>query len=137
MIWAWPLVGAVLGGVFVGTVRKRNDEAGRRRMSATGLVVAAAGYVGFAALAADPGGIARSIGGVVTFALLGRWGVRRRRIWLAVGWGGHVVWDVTLHLATPALAPAWYAILCLGFDPVVAVSEAHALRSGVSAGSTA
>lgn len=136
MTWAWPPMGAVLGGVFVGVVRRRNGEAGRRRMSAAGLVVAAAVYVGFGVLAADPWGILRAVAGVLIFALLALWGVRRGRIWLAVGWGGHVLWDVVLHLANPVLAPAWYALLCLGFDPVVAISEARARRSAISGGPT-
>ena len=47
----------------------------------------------------------------------------RSPLWLALGWLAHPIWDVVLHLmgAGTSFTPAWYALACLGFDPLVAV----------------
>lgn len=59
--------------------------------------------------------------GTLLFLALALLGVRGSPWFLALGWGVHAVWD----LAIPALRggsylPAWYPLLCLGFDVVVA-----------------
>jgi hypothetical protein len=52
---------------------------------------------------------------------LARLGVRGSSWWLALGWLGHVAWDVGLHLDRPqAVAPEWYLLLCVGLDLIVA-----------------
>ena len=44
-------------------------------------------------------------------------GVRRWPLLLALGWTGHIAWDLVLHHAGgPAFAPSWYPPLCVGFD---------------------
>ncbi len=48
-------------------------------------------------------------------------GLRASPLWLAAGWGAHVVWDVALHPSGPAdYAPPWYVAACIGFDLLLA-----------------
>ena len=126
---AWTLVGLTLGWAFVHAAWQR-DEAGRRRMLALGLVVAAAVYVLFAVRARDLTAALRAGAGLAVFAAPSLLDMRRRAIWLGAGWAAHIGWDLAIHSATPAVAPAWYAYLCLGFDAVAAVGAMYH-QSGV------
>ncbi|MGH8630747.1 MAG: DUF6010 family protein, partial [Burkholderiales bacterium] len=90
---------------------------------AAGLVVAALLYVGFAlAGGAQPRSLLLEFAGAVAFALLAWLGLRRSPLWLALGWGAHVGWDLGLHVgsAAPAFVPAWYPVVCTSFDLLVA-----------------
>ena len=113
------LVGAVLGGLFATFARAR--KAGEARVLALGLIVAALIYVGLA-----PGGKGREwllieLAGVGLFGALSWLGLRASLWWLAVGWVAHVAWDVGLHLdRAQGVVDAWYPLLCVGFDLVVA-----------------
>ena len=126
-MWIWLLLGLVLGIAFIALAR----ALGERRILAVGLIVAAVIYVGFAAAAGAPW---RWLGveamGVVLYGALALLGLRHSRGWLVLGWGFHPVWDVALHItgAGQAFAPAWYAILCISFDVVVALYIASQWR---------
>jgi uncharacterized protein DUF6010 len=114
------LFGAVLGGLVVVAAR-RLPPAGQARLLALGLVVAALVYVGLALAGADRRWLAVEAVGLGVFAVLGWLGVRASIWWLALGWVAHVGWDVGLHLdRSQAFVGAWYPLLCVGFDLVVA-----------------
>lgn len=113
--------GAVLGGLFVLLARRRKRH-GEIRLLALGLVVAALIYIVLAlAAGADRGWLALETAGVGLFGLLAWLGLRTSLWWLALGWAAHVGWDVGLHLdQMQTFVPAWYPLLCVGFDLVVA-----------------
>ena len=126
-LWvAWAVAGVALGAAFLRLARRGGPVRARWTVG-VGLVVAAAIYLVFAALARDWTAALIAVAGLGVFAGVAHAGVWWAPIWLAVGWAAHAVWDVALHLGTPAApasAPAWYAALCVGFDIVVAAAVA-------------
>lgn len=117
-----PIVlGAGLGGLFVLVARKQSRGI-EIQMLALGLVVAAGIYIVLAVMGgADAGWLGLEATGVGVFGLLAWLGVRASPLWLALGWVAHVAWDVGLHLdRVQMFVPAWYPLLCVGFDLVVA-----------------
>lgn len=121
------VAGALLAGLFVLVARL----ALRRRENvalAAGLAVAALIYFAAAvdieigslqAPASHP--LSLEIAGVVLFTLLAVLGLRVSPWLLAIGWAGHVLWDVWVHPGGSfGFLPDWYAPLCIGFDLVVA-----------------
>ena len=122
------LAGAALGAAFALLARRSADET---RMLALGLLVAALVYVGLALAAGEGRWLGIEVTGAAVFAGAA-WLGHRRPGWLALGWTAHVGWDVWLHLdrAQP-LVGAWYPLLCVGFDLIVAgVLVALALPPG-------
>jgi Family of unknown function (DUF6010) len=113
-------LGAVLGGLFVFLVRRR--KRGDISLLALGLVVAAFVYLVLAlAAGADRRWLILEAVGLGVFGLLAWLGLRASLWWLVLGWVAHVGWDVGLHLDRPqTFVPAWYPLLCVGFDLVVA-----------------
>jgi hypothetical protein len=128
LIVLWLLLGLILGGAFIAFARGQEER--ERRVLALGLVVAAVIYVGFALAAGETGWLALETLGVALYGALAWLGLRRSALWLAAGWALHPLWDVGLHLvgAGSAFAPAWYAVLCISFDVLVAaeVGRRHA-----------
>ena len=116
----WLLLGLILGGVFLAFARALGRA--ERLVLALGLVLAAVVYVGFALAGAGLMWVLVDALGVIGYGALAWLGLKRSALWLAAGWALHPVWDVGLHIAGSgaAFAPAWYAILCLGFDLLVA-----------------
>jgi hypothetical protein len=113
------LVGAVLGALFAIFARAR--KAAEVRVLALGLVVAALIYVGLALADRGREWLVIEVAGAVLFGCLAWLGLRASRWWLAMGWVAHVGWDVGLHLdRAQAVVGAWYPLLCVGFDLVVA-----------------
>jgi len=90
-----------------------------KRVFGVGLVVAAAAYVVFAAVRASFDGFLIESCGVLLFAGIAALGVRGSAHVLALGWLGHILWDLLLHPAF-SYAPWWYPVACIGFDLVVA-----------------
>jgi hypothetical protein len=59
-------------------------------------------------------------------------GVRRWPLVLALGWTGHIAWDLVRHATNgPAFAPPWYPPLCVGFDLFLGGSIAGAVAQAV------
>lgn len=117
-----PIVlGAVLGGLFVLLARRRIGG-GEMELLALGLVIAAFIYIVLAlAAGADRRWLALEAAGLGLFGGLAWLGLRASPWWLALGWVAHVGWDVGLHLdRVQEIVPAWYPLLCVGFDLVVA-----------------
>lgn len=113
------VVGAILGALFAIFARAR--KAAEVRVLALGLVVAALIYVGLALAGRGREWLGIEMAGVALFGLLAWLGLRGSPWWLAVGWVAHVGWDVGLHLdRAQAVVGAWYPLLCVGFDLVVA-----------------
>ncbi len=118
------VIGAGLGLLLVAWARRRSVSR-ERRVYAVGLVVAAGLYVAFAVRSSDPAWIGLEVAGLAAFAFMAWLGYTRSRWWLTVGWLVHVIWDIGLHGGgEPAFVPAWYPLLCAGFDPVVAGAAA-------------
>jgi hypothetical protein len=114
------LVGALLGGLFTLVAHRRGD-AGERRLLSVALVVAALIYLGFALAAASGRWLAYEAAGLALFAGVAWLGLRVGPWWLVLGWILHVGWDVGLHLdRSQPIVGAWYPLLCVGFDLVVA-----------------
>jgi hypothetical protein len=114
------LAGAMLGGLFVLVARRQKNTA-ELRLLALALLVAALIYVGFALGATDTRWVAIEAVGLAVFAPFAWLGLRVAPWWLALGWAAHVGWDVGLHLDRPQpVVGAWYPLLCVGFDLVVA-----------------
>jgi uncharacterized membrane protein len=111
--------GAALGALFVALAwQSRRREA---QLLAIGLVIAALVYVVAALFGADRSGLVHQVAGLMLFGAIAWLGVRVSQLWLALGWAAHTAWDVGLHLnRVQAIVPAWYALLCVGFDLVVA-----------------
>jgi hypothetical protein len=114
------LGGAALGALYVIVARSRG-RAEEARLLAIGLPVAALIYVALAVASAGGRWLALEASGAVLFAPLAWLGLRVSPWCLTVGWMAHVGWDVGLHLdrAQPVVG-AWYPLLCVGFDLVVA-----------------
>src|SRR6188472_4088669 len=105
--------------VPVVVLARRSAPRDEARIYAAGLVIAALIYVGFAvAGGAEPRWTLIELAGLVPFAALAWLGLRSSLGWLAVGWAAHAAWDTVLHLlaGTPGFVPAWYPVVCIGFD---------------------
>jgi hypothetical protein len=114
------LVGTLLGGVFV-LIARRSGRVGEVGVLALGLIVTALLYVVLALFGADRRWLGYETGGLAIFGVVAWLGMRVSPAWLALGWVGHVAWDVGLHLeqAQPVVA-TWYPLFCVGFDLIVA-----------------
>ena len=113
------MIGAVLGALLA--IFARSRKAAEVRVLTLGLVVTALIYVGLALAGDNRQWLMTELLGVGLFGSLSWLGLRASLWWLALGWVGHVAWDVGLHLdrAQP-LVGAWYPLFCIGFDLVVA-----------------
>ena len=103
-------------------------------MLAVGLFVTALLYVVLALPAMDARWLLIEGIGVVLFGVAA-WLGRVTPWWLALGWAGHVAWDVALHLdrAQPVVGE-WYPLFCVGFDlPVAGYIWRSVQRDAVSA----
>lgn len=119
MLVLWFLVGLAAGALFIMLAR----SLGERRMFSVALIVTAFIYVGFAAFeSAALVWIGVELLGALAYSAIAVLGFRYTQWWLVLGWGAHPLWDVGLHLlgGGSAFAPAWYAVLCVSFDLVVA-----------------
>jgi hypothetical protein len=119
----WLLIGLGLGVVFL--VLTKLWKLSERFAFAVGLISAALVYLGFGvADGANSSYLIAEACGVGIYGAISLLGLRYSLWWLALGWGIHPVWDVGIHLLSEAktFSPAWYAILCIGFDLVVANS---------------
>lgn len=128
------ILGAVLSLALVRLSRPYPPR-GRVRVYAAGLVVAALLYVLFALVGgASPRWLALESLGALVYGAAARAGLRGRPSLLALGWAGHVAWDVLLHLggAGAEYTPRWYPWLCVSFDLVAACAVLALIRRGAS-----
>ena len=124
----WVLVGAALAAPYLWVALRPRL---RKRLVASGLVIAALIYVGFAAVGGAPvSWLAIELLGVGAYGLLAWLGWRVAPVWLAIGWGAHVFWDVAIHShgTGASFTPHWYPPVCLGFDVAMAATLLVALR---------
>ena len=116
------LGGIVLAVVFALILRLPVVRDASRR-HAMALLVASLIYVAFAVVGRSVGGIVVETVGVVAFGGIALLGYRRSSPALvALGWGLHPLWDVSLHSSGAGLVytPSGYPPLCIGFDLVLA-----------------
>jgi hypothetical protein len=114
------MAGTVLGALFV-LVVQRSGRSRQLRLLALGLFVTALIYVVVALPGAGLHWVAVETAGLALYGILAWLGLRTSPLWLALGWAGHPVWDLRLHL-DPAhtTVPVWYPWGCVGFDLIVA-----------------
>lgn len=120
---AWVAVGVVLALTW--TLHLLHCSQRRQiRSLAVGLLILPLCYVGFALAAGHYSGLPHEGMGVLLYGVLALLG-QRQPGWLALGWLGHIAWD----LATPELhagyVPDFYGPLCLGFDGVIGLLAAR------------
>jgi hypothetical protein len=125
------LSGGLLGGFFV-LISRAGGRARENQMLAAGLVAAAVIYLGAAGMVGAPSKmVLLEVVGVAIFGAIAWLGLRRSLWWLAFGWLAHVGWDVGLHLdQRQEVVAAWYPLLCVGFDLIVAGYLLGAASSG-------
>jgi len=87
-----------------------------------GLILAALIYVGFAIVGQNWEWLPTEFGGVAIYGMAVLLSRKFSPIWLAIGWAGHILWDLLLHPnGHPGYIPDWYPGVCLGFDIVIGV----------------
>lgn len=130
MTLLWLLLGLLGGWGFV-AYACQFTEAGRLKVWAQGLVIAALIYVVFALAGGHWGWVLYELIAVVVCFVFVYLGLNHSIYWLSIGWGIHPIWDIYVHLIGPAshVAPSWYAVLCLSFDVFVAT---HIIRYQIS-----
>lgn len=120
------VLGAALAVGLVLGFRHRTAH-GELRLYGFALLIAAAVFVGFAVFRGSLEDIALEGVGFSLFGLFAMFGWKGQARWLAIGWLVHVGWDL-VQRGNPGHVPPWYAWLCAGFDPVIAV-RAFMLRN--------
>ena len=123
------LIGALACAAFVFAVRRLAPH-GELRIYAAGLFAAALIYVVFAIAGGAPGvWLAIEFAGLVVFTLFALPALKRRSpLLLAAAWAAHALWDLLLHsdalthagAADVHIVPAWYRLICAGFDLALA-----------------
>ena len=93
------------------------------RFLALSLVIAALIYVLFPLLfGGSSTWVLIELAGLLLYGSFALLGLRHSPLWIAVGWGLHVLWDLVLHSSGPGseFVPAWYPGVCLGVDLTLA-----------------
>ena len=129
------LVAALLGAFVAGALTTLVSRQGVRRgvrFWALGLVIAAVIYIGFALRAPASSMLEVEAAGVGIYGVLALLGAMRSPWYLAVGWLAHIAWDIFQPAYAREFVPAWYPPACAGFDLVVAVWLARAIRNAAN-----
>ncbi|MFK8054578.1 MAG: DUF6010 family protein [Saprospiraceae bacterium] len=118
-VWILLLAGLVSGAALIAIARSIDYSEGD--LLATGLLVAAAIYVGFAVLWGEDGWVRFEAVGVAIFSLIAFLARRFGILWIGAGWLLHIGWDYLFHMvgAGSHLVPEWYPPICIGFDLIV------------------
>jgi hypothetical protein len=111
----------ILGGVALslGLIAFARRLGPRRELRLYGiaLVPTAAEYLVYAVINGVWSAMPVELLGTVLFGGLGLVGVWRAPSLIAVGWAGHVAWDLAVEKASAAIyAPWWLPLLCVGTD---------------------
>jgi hypothetical protein len=114
------VAGALLAEIFILVVRTFARR-GEIRVYSIGLVVTGVMYLIFGVVQGAP---LHHLGveavGAVMFSGAALLALRRWPGLLGLAWCAHAAWDLFLHHAAgPSYAPAWYPMLCVGFDLVL------------------
>ncbi len=112
----WILGGVLLSLGFIAFVRRFQP---RNELIVYGIALAptAGAYVFFALLSGATHAIPFELLGVLLFGGLGLAGLWRWPVLIALGWAGHVAWDLASSGSTSApYAPFWWPPLCVGTD---------------------
>jgi hypothetical protein len=131
------VAGVVLAAALVALARRL----GRRRELAVYALVLLLTAVYYLLAAMGKGAPPARVGvealGAALFGAAAGYGVLRRPILLALGWIAHAGWDLFLHPAGAAAAtlyvPAWYPMLCVGFDLLLGGYVAGIVLGGAGA----
>ena len=125
VIVGYLLLGIVLCFPLIYYAHRRPNTA--RVVFAIGLIVAAAIYLLFAAMANRGAWIGVELFGVVAYGAFALLGLRNSMWWLVLGWAMHPIWDIAIHHAGAGaeFTPDWYAWTCVSFDAIVAAYIAH------------
>lgn len=121
MTMIWLLLGALGALGLLATVRVKPER--ELQILATGLVVAALIYIGFALIGnASLSWITTEVSGVGIYGLLAVLGLHYSKWWLMLGWLAHPVWDFWLHFigSGAMFTPIWYPSACVSFNLFVA-----------------
>ena len=101
---------------------KQLNQKSKLAISVLALLIAVAVYVLLALLTGNPVFIAIEMVGLMLFLFLIWLGSYYSLWFIALGWLLHVLWDLGLQPAqTAPYIPQWYALLCVGFDIVMAI----------------
>ena len=133
---AFFLAGALVAAVMVNLVSRRGLKLAIWTW-ALALLVAALIYVGFALRAPGSAMLLLEVAGLIFYSAFAWLAPLRSPWYLAVGWLAHIAWDGLQPDWVRVFVPAWYPAACAGFDLVVAVWLAVALRRGKAAKSAA
>jgi hypothetical protein len=123
------LAGALVAALLVNLVSRRGLKIAIRTW-ALALLVAALIYVGFALRAPGSNMLSLEVAGLMIYGALAGLAPLRSPWYLAAGWPGHIAGDAVQPASVRIRIPAWYPAACAGFDLVVAVWLAAALRRG-------
>jgi len=93
---------------FAGVARLLRRE---KLLYAAGLALSAFVYPASAVVASRRGELPLELAGLFIFSTLAFLGGKGNMRWLAIGWGGHALWDVLFPSA-----PWWYSSGCAVFD---------------------
>ena len=88
---------------------------------AAALIIAALVYIGLALRAPLGPLLLLESAGVLVYGFVAWLGAARSAWYLAIGWIGHVLWDMFQPASSKPFVPAWYPVSCAGFDTVVAI----------------
>ncbi len=113
-------IGAIAASALAALVSTRGRKENARFWAAA-LVVAALIYIGFALRAPLGHLFLLESAGVVVYGFLAWLGVARSSWYLAIGWIGHVLWDMFQPVSSKTFVPAWYPVSYAGFDTAVAI----------------
>ena len=115
MTW-WVIIGLFAAAIAIWLARWQFPTQ-QRALWTTGLWVAAWIYVGFAIVGQAWTALPLEILGLLVYGFFAWYSRKNGVVWLAVGWGLHVLWDVVVHDAGGShFVPFWYPGVCLGFD---------------------
>jgi hypothetical protein len=131
----WLAIGFMLAMLLLLYTRSRKP-AGEKNILSIALMIAAFIYVAFALAWSDWIWVFVELAGVGLYGVFVWLAFSHSSYWLAVGWLVHPIWDVLLHLQESgnAVAPEWYAVVCISFDALVAVYIAVKVKKWQSAG---
>jgi hypothetical protein len=110
------IAGVVAAVVSLVLIQRRRWNTQRKLMAAW-LLIAALIYPALVILRGANEWLLYEFVGVVLYGLFAWMGWRVSLVALAAGWALHVCWDVLAH---GAYMPAWYPMVCFGFDLALA-----------------